>query len=82
MSAESTLIPESGNRKPERTEAAWNTGVPDAEMTVLMRLDDDEYPVWPGFYDGECWRSADAEPLTVAVLGWLELEQVAQILDA
>jgi len=61
----------------------WITDrLPDSEMTVLMRLDDEEYPVWPGFHDGENWCNADASYVEVAVKGWMELEEAAAMLDA
>lgn len=60
----------------------WVTGeLPDSEETVLMRLADEAYPVWPGFHDGEAWRSADSSEVTGPVLGWLRLEAAAAALD-
>lgn len=50
-------------------------------MTVLIRFRGDEFPVWPGFHDGENWCSADASTLEGPVLGWMELEDAAAILD-
>lgn len=55
--------------------------LPDSDITVLMRLDDDEYPVWPGFHDGEQWRVADGEQVTTNVTGWMHLGVAAGILD-
>lgn len=60
----------------------WHQGLPDSETTVLMRVDDEAYPVWPGFHDGECWRNADATRADAKVLGWMPLERAAEILDA
>lgn len=61
----------------------WITNqLPDSDMTVLMRLDDEAYPVWPGWHDGERWRSADASLVEREVIGWMELEDAARILDS
>lgn len=60
--------------------ATWKTGLPDSDLTVLMRLEDDEMPVWPGFHDGEQWRGADANPVHSKVLGWMELHEAAELL--
>ena len=59
---------------------AWNTGVPDADILVLIRLDNDEIPLAVGSYDGEKWTEADA-PLICAVRGWMHLDTAARILD-
>jgi len=60
----------------------WITDqLPDSETTVLMRLQDEEYPIWPGFHDEGEWCNADATLVTVPVLGWLPLETAAQKLD-
>ena len=50
-------------------------------MPVLVRLSGDEYPIWPAYYDGDGWRSADGETLEEPVLGWMQLEAAAQTLD-
>jgi hypothetical protein len=60
----------------------WITDkLPDSDMTVLMRLSDKEFPVWPGFHDGEQWMSSDASTVEGPVLGWMELEDAAKQLD-
>jgi len=60
----------------------WITDcLPDADQTVLVRCAGEEYPVWPGFHDGEAWRSADGTTLEGPVLGWLDLNAAAAILD-
>jgi hypothetical protein len=62
--------------------ARWITDqLPDSEITVLVRCEGDEFPVWPCFHDGERWRLANGEALDEPVLGWLDLEDVAKILD-
>jgi hypothetical protein len=62
--------------------AGWvRDRLPDADTTVLIRCSGEEYPVWPGFHDGDKWCSADASTLEGPVLGWMELEDAASILD-
>lgn len=56
--------------------------LPDAEITVLMRLCGDEYPVWPGFHDGDKWRSADGSTVEGPVRGWCDLDTAAAAIDA
>jgi hypothetical protein len=51
-------------------------------MTVLMRLSDKDNRIWPGFHDGGQWCSADRSTVEGAVLGWMELEGTAFMLDA
>lgn len=58
----------------------WNTDFPDADITVLIRLDNEEIPLAVGTYDGEKWMELD-EPLTCAVRGWMHLNTAASILD-
>ena len=60
----------------------WITGLPDSDVTVLMRLTDEEYPILIGFHDGEDWRQIDASLVAGQVTGWIHLEQAANILDA
>lgn len=55
--------------------------LPDSDLTVLIRCSGSEFPVWPGFHDGEEWRSATGETLEGPVSGWLELEDAAAKLD-
>lgn len=47
---------------------AWHVPadeMPDADTTVLLHVPESEDdPVWPGFWDGEQWRYADAMPLS------------------
>lgn len=61
--------------------SGWITDqLPDSDMTVLMKLSDAEFPIWPGFHDGEEWRSADSSTVSGPVLGWMELEDAAELL--
>ena len=59
----------------------WNTSLPDSDITVLMRVTDDEFPVWPGFHDGTEWRNADGSSKDEGVIGWMHLEDAAKALD-
>lgn len=43
--------------------------LPDSDLTVLLRLPNGEFPVWPGFHDGEQWCSADGSTLEGPVDG-------------
>ena len=62
-------------------DTGWITDrLPDADMTVLILCSGDEYPIWPGFHDGEEWRSCDASTLEGPVLGWMELHDARDIL--
>jgi hypothetical protein len=75
-------------RAAPRAPAHWKpvTDMPDSDICVLMRLDDDEFPVLVGYHDGEHWRTDDAEfispKLGHEVIGWMHLETAAKILDA
>lgn len=61
----------------------WTTDqLPDSDLTVLIRFSDTaEFPIWPGFHDGEQWCSASADTLEGPVLGWMNLEDAAAALD-
>lgn len=54
----------------------WNApadAMPDDEQTVLLHLGDEEYPVWPGYHDGDDgWRLADGM-LAPTVIGWAHM---------
>jgi hypothetical protein len=45
--------------------------MPDSDLTVILRLRNNEEPVWLGFHDGEEWRDLDGQP--VEVVRWAEL---------
>lgn len=53
----------------------WNdtaTTMPDDDTLVLLALNDDE--VWPGYRDGDIWRSVDAMPITgERVTHWMQM---------
>lgn len=44
---------------------------PDADLTVIVRLRNNEEPVWLGYWDGEEWRDVDGQP--VEVVRWADL---------
>lgn len=59
----------------------WNTYLPDSEILVLIRLDDEEYPLVIGYHDGDHWRTSDACKLDRPVTGWLNLDEAANMID-
>jgi len=44
--------------------------LPDADMTVLVHMDDGE--VWTGFLDGEVWRFVSGDRIEARVLHWMQ----------
>lgn len=49
-----------------------NGDLPDADMTVLVRMRDvDAEPVWLGYWTGEVWREASG--LEVDVVRWADM---------
>ena len=56
--------------------------LPDADITVLARVQDEENPICVAFLDGDDWREAgSADPIEKPVTGWMHLDQAAKILD-
>ena len=56
--------------------------LPDDEITVLLRLNDPEWPVSLGFHENGEWRDNLADQIaTDIVLGWMHLEDAARLLD-
>jgi Lar family restriction alleviation protein len=55
--------------------------MPDADIRVLIRQDDDEYPVVVGSYDGHEWHDTEGLVLPGRVMGWLDLDAAAAVLD-
>ncbi len=47
--------------------------LPDADLTVLLALDDGE--VWPGYLDGDTWRYVTADPLGSRVTHWMDFPE-------
>lgn len=75
-----------GNGGAGRREIAWRPASerPDADMTVLCRMESDAYPLLVGFWDGnDNWRQADvrAKAFDDRVIGWMQLEDAAALLD-
>lgn len=52
------------------------------EMTVLMRLDDDDEALWLGYHCGRRWYYVYHSPVRIPVIGWLDLFEAATYLDA
>lgn len=61
--------------------AAWHADLPDSDTSVLIRLDDAEYPIQIGFHDGDAWRGEDAGLIRLPIVGWLHLCEAAVVLD-
>ena len=47
--------------------------LPDADLTVLLALDDGE--VWPGYLDGDEWRYVTSDPLGSRAVAWMDLPE-------
>jgi hypothetical protein len=65
--------------------ASWwiTNGLPDDEITVLIRLKDDEWPVVLGWHEDGQWRDTNADEVEESlVTGWMHLHEAATILDA
>jgi hypothetical protein len=45
--------------------------LPDADLTVIVRLRNNEEPVWLGYFDGDQWCDLDGQP--VEVVRWAEM---------
>lgn len=49
-----------------------NDEFPDADLIVLMWMPDEaSEPVWPGYWDGERWLSAEGDQIS-GVRGWTD----------
>lgn len=61
----------------------WNTTEkPDADITVLLRVEDAEFPIVTATYDGESWwRDDSAMYPSDIVKGWMHLHEAAAIMD-
>lgn len=73
---------QNNNLQPVKKQKWITDTLPDSELTVLMRRQDEEYPVWPGYHDGEVWMDSDGFTVNCPVLGWMHLEDAAGLLDA
>jgi hypothetical protein len=47
--------------------------MPDADTTVLIRVEGASEPVWPGYFDGGVWRYADGMPVRGRVIEWTDM---------
>lgn len=73
---------------PESVAQESGMRLPPQNQTVMMRLDDDDQPCWPGWHDGSSWRYADGQLVDLhdaaddaTVLDWMHLEDVASMMD-
>jgi hypothetical protein len=60
----------------------WHKDKPDADIRVLIRVDSPDYPLAVGFTDGSVWHFDDGFSVAGTVLGWLDLDDAAALLDA
>ena len=62
----------------------WTTNEqPALDVIVLMRLDSTEFPVWPGYNNGEGWHPCGTVTIgPVRVTGWMPLDKAARKLDS
>lgn len=54
----------------------WSVGarLPDADVTVMVTLEDESEPCWPGYFDGEQWIEASTGgPFAVRVIAWADM---------
>ncbi len=47
--------------------------LPDADIVVLLALDDGE--VWPGYLDGDGWCYVTADPIGARVTHWMDMPE-------
>lgn len=66
---------------PSKPPQHWRADLPDSDISVLIRVDDGEYPIMLGFHDGEAWRGDDAGLIRLPIVGWLHLEDAAVLID-
>jgi len=55
--------------------------LPDADISVLVRLDNEEFQFAIGEYDGACWTES-GDPINCAIRSWCHMDEAAFILDA
>ena len=61
----------------------WNTlPLPDDEMLVLLRVEDLDQPIALGFHEDGRWFNADHTQVKLPVIGWMDIHDAAQKLDA
>ncbi len=49
--------------------------MPDADETVMAFSPGDDEPVWPAYWDGECWMGVCGAPLKHRVVCWQPLPE-------
>jgi hypothetical protein len=84
MKREKANIQQSTSNIQHRTGVpAWvcNGALPDSDMTVLIRVDDAEDPMVIGYHDGEDWVTPETGTISKRVMGWMDLDAAAAILD-
>jgi hypothetical protein len=47
--------------------------LPDADLSVMLALDDGE--VWPGYLDGDTWRYVTSDPIGARVMYWMDFPE-------
>ena len=67
--------------KAESRNSAWHTDLPDDEVTVLVRRDDEELPLSVGYHDDGDWYHNNGERMLFNVTGWMHLEDACKVLD-
>jgi hypothetical protein len=73
-----------GSGKSPSSEPGWvdpTVALPDDEITVLIRVKSDEWPLLMGWHEGECWYELSADPIDLPVTGWMHMEDAVKILD-
>lgn len=66
--------PKDGTARGMTERVRWHEAcktLPDAETTVMLIIDGDD-AAWPGYHDGERWRTADGMP-TGHVIYWADM---------
>lgn len=48
--------------------------LPDSDITVLLHMPaDSDWPIWPGYHDGEVWRLAEGGKPAQRVARWADM---------
>jgi hypothetical protein len=84
MPAHAALADLADPPRPAATHTGWispDDEMPDDETLVLLRVDDDEYPVNMGFHESDGWRFTSADLIEEDVLGWMHLHDAAAVPD-
>jgi hypothetical protein len=65
----------------DSTTRKWQTELPDDETTVLLRLEDADWPIMLGWHEGGLWHQLDGGPILCEVIGWMHVHEAVQVLD-